>query len=457
MVLNKTGKYIEESREIKRWKLTSFNHEKIDKVVVIPALAEKDYLFKTLLSLSKNQKRDLNSTVILCVVNNRPEGFATPEEIKNNEITLKYLNYLISGSSLDIGVDPSVADQVEEISHSGLKLAYVDASSDGSELPGHGGVGLARKIGMDHALTLFENHGNSNNLIISLDADTTVQPGYLSEIDRFFSKNSCKSAVISYSHQLPDDEKLSLSICAYELFLRYYTAGLKYAESPYAFHTIGSTMVCASVAYVAVGGMCRKRAAEDFYFLQNLAKYSPVGEINSTTVFPSSRVSGRVPFGTGRKMKELSSTGAEDLPFYNPEIFAVLKKYLMIFSEKESLFRLSGDDIMTRSRKIDPSLYDFLMLNDFKNVWEKLKFNSSDENSLSRHFNVWFDAFKTMKLIRYLTDNRHNYVDMYRAVETLSEMSGTTGSEITAISSDSSGDGLKRRLSLLKIMQTSLK
>lgn len=453
MGLNKIDKYIEGSGEVKRWKLTSLHHEKIDKVVIIPSLAEKDYLFKTLQSLSKNRKQDLYSTVILFVVNNRPEGFVTSEDKTNNIITLKCLNHLIFKTPLDLNPDQFLVKQLEEIYNSGLKIAYVDASTNGLELPPKGGVGLARKIGMDFALTLFENPGNSKNLLISLDADTEVKPNYLSEIKRYFSNHEYKSAVISYQHQIPDEKKLSLSICAYELFLRHYVAGLKYANSPYSFHTIGSTIVCSSIAYVAVGGMCRKVAGEDFYFLQKLAKYSSVGEINSTTVFPSSRKSGRVPFGTGRKMKELTNIENNYLPFYNTEIFTILKKYLQIFSNKGSLFTLSGDDIMNKAQKIDPSLYNFLIKHNFKNVWGKLKHNSSCENGLFKQFNTWFDAFRTMKLVRYLSDHEYNCIDMYMAIKTLSEIDGTAWTE--PVSAYNSADTLKNRLSLLQSMRDS--
>jgi len=47
---------------------------------------------------------------------------------------------------------------------------------------------------------------------------------------------------------------------------------LQQAGSPYAYHTIGSAFACRAEAYIAAGGMNRRHAAEDFYFLQQLAK-----------------------------------------------------------------------------------------------------------------------------------------------------------------------------------------
>ena len=89
-----------------------------------------------------------------------------------------------------------------------------------------------------------------------------------------------------------------------------YVIGLSYAGSPYAFHAIGSTMSCTAEAYAAVRGMNRRTAAEDFHFLDKLAKLGRIGHIEKTTVFPSPRTSHRVPFGTGQRMLRVHERGS---------------------------------------------------------------------------------------------------------------------------------------------------
>ena len=42
-----------------------------------------------------------------------------------------------------------------------------------------GGVGLARKIGMDEALKIFNYNSTSKKILICLDADCTVASNYL--------------------------------------------------------------------------------------------------------------------------------------------------------------------------------------------------------------------------------------------------------------------------------------
>lgn len=86
--------------------------------------------------------------------------------------------------------------------------------------------------------------------------------------------------------------------------------GLEVSGSPYAFHTIGSTMACDAEMYVKIQGMNKKKAAEDFYFMEKLSKNVKIHKIISAKVYPSSRGSWRVPFGTGRSVTRFFNKGA---------------------------------------------------------------------------------------------------------------------------------------------------
>ena len=118
------------------------------------------------------------------------------------------------------------------------------------------------------------------------------------------------------------------AICCYEIFLRAYVMGLSFAGSPYAFHAIGSTMACTAQAYVDVRGMNRRTAAEDFHFLNKLAKIGSIGVIETTTVFPSPRPSKRVPFGTGQRVLRFMTGGTDEYRLYDPRIFEILREWL---------------------------------------------------------------------------------------------------------------------------------
>ena len=71
-----------------------------------------------------------------------------------------------------------------------MNISFIDASNAGKEMDDkNGGVGLARKIGMDLALTKFDYNSSGKRILICTDADCKVDLNYLSEISREFNKN----------------------------------------------------------------------------------------------------------------------------------------------------------------------------------------------------------------------------------------------------------------------------
>jgi hypothetical protein len=171
----------------------------------------------------------------------------------------------------------------------------------------------------------------NKKILICTDADCIVDPYYLSEISQEFNRNNYEAAVVNFAHDINGDDEETKAIVCYEIFLRYYVLGLNFAKSDYAFHTIGSTMLCTPEAYVKVEGMNKRKAAEDFYFLEKLAKIYPIGELKSTYVYPAKRGSWRVPFGTGRSVDRYLSNSRDEYLLYNPKSFIVLKTWLASF------------------------------------------------------------------------------------------------------------------------------
>ena len=364
-------------------------------VIVIPALAEADNLSETLDSLAQCSSNLLASTLIIVVVNNRAPEYVDAEVFANNQRTLAWLDTL---------------------PYSALHLAYIDASSPGHELKPKEGVGAARKIGMDRAFACLLKSDTESPLIVCLDADTLVEPNYLDAVYRYAERSDAWAGVIDYAHPLPEDSQEQAAIVSYELFLRYQHLALHWAASPYAFHTIGSTIVCTPRAYAAVSGMNRRAAGEDFYFLQQLAKTGTVGCIHDTTVYPSARISWRVPFGTGKRVGRFIDATHEEYRVYHVESYAVLKAWL---SAVEQNLNASGEVLLTQAETIHPALRTFLKQQDFGEHWPKLQQQSSTLDQLRRQFHSWFDGFKTLKLIHHLRD--HVYPDQatfegYRAM-----------------------------------------
>ena len=59
-----------------------------------------------------------------------------------------------------------------------------------------------------------------------------------------------------------------------------------------------------------------KKAAEDFYFLQELEKYSGVHKINEVVVHPSSRYLNRTYLGTSTRLKKCMDGELKMKSFY---------------------------------------------------------------------------------------------------------------------------------------------
>ena len=416
-----TDIYLQNYSVGEKWELIANDTENISQVIVIPAYAEKEMLFSTLASLAKNQPSSLEHSFIMCVVNNKENSLAG--FIENNLQTIACLDALVGNQSLNLyKTDNELYNRLSDVCDAGMKLGYINASSKGYEIPQNsGGVGMARKIGMDMALRLLKNSSSRRNLIYSLDADTLVRNDYLSVIKNYF-RPGVKTAIVAYEHQMPEASIERAAICCYEIFLRYWVLGLQYAKSPFAFHSIGSTIVVSTEAYLDVRGMNKRGAGEDFYFLNKLAKIGKIDYIKETCVYPSARSSTRVPFGTGKRIQRfLAGVCKEEYCLYDPRIFSVLADWLQLMNNS---YMRSGDEILRNAELIHPRLKSFLEDSKFPHVWSRICRGAKDEKNLVRHFNDWFDGFKTLKLINYFTREVYPQINMFLALERILDMSG---------------------------------
>ncbi len=228
-------------------------------------------------------------------------------------------------------------------------------------------------------------------------------------------QNNVAAALVDFEHKLPEDELNKIGILSYEIFLRHSVTGLLFTESPFAFHTVGSTIVCDHEAYIKVGGMNTKNAAEDFYFLQKLAKNFPVHRITSTRVNPSPRESWRVPFGTGRSITDFL-TNKKNILVYDPDVYVILKEWLKLFNTD---LLLDPDLTLNEAKKIHPELYNFLVIRDFHKTWIKILNNTKSSEQLDYQRKNWFDSLETLKLIHHLRDSSFSMLDIKTGVDKL--------------------------------------
>lgn len=403
----------------------------VDQAVVIPALAESTSLFRTLSRIAANPADELRRTLVVCVVNNHKPPMTSEEEIRDNQTTLRLLRELTDGRTPCIA-DTDLRADLEWIAGSELRLGCIDASSWDAEIPDRdGGVGTARKIGMDAALAVLSGRGPGGGVICCLDADTLVMDNYLAAVYAHFSTTDDPAAVAGYAHRKPTDPRLRVSICCYEIFLRAYVIGLSFAGSPYAFHAIGSTMSCTAEAYSAVRGMNRRTAAEDFHFLDKLAKLRRVGHIGTTTVFPSSRTSHRVPFGTGQRMLRFMSGEAEEYRIHDPRIIVILREWL---AGMEADPDRPSEAILAAAREIHPALEEYLALSRFAVDWPVIRRNCPDLGHLRRQFHIWFDGLKTLRMVHHLSGSVFPDIPLFQGLKCLLDCIGKTIPSLAGIS-----------------------
>ena len=273
---------------------------------------------------------------------------------------------------------------------------------------------------MDAMLRLWKKEMPAKKLLLSLDADTLVEDNYFSAVKNYFS-GKIKTAITAYAHQMPLDDAGRAAICFYEIYLRYWVMGLRLAKSPYAYHSIGSTIITTADAYLEVRGMNQRQAGEDFYFLNKLAKVGKVNYLRDTCVYPAARPSLRVPFGTGKSIHSFLAGVKQKYLLYDPCVFAVLRSWIELMEEKSAA---KITEIKEKARRIHPCLEGFLKTCRFDDNWSKISANATNERVLIRQFHLWFDAFKTLKLINYLTREAYPQIEMSEALKGMPNLSG---------------------------------
>lgn len=344
--------------------------------VMIPCLAEPD-IIRTLESLAQCEKPHLKTEVFIII---------NESEICNSEIS-----ELNRKTFLEIESWSKQHNSKQLVFHTAppVKLAQKWA-----------GAGLARKRGMDEALWRFHQIDNRKGIIISLDADTIVDHNYLTAIEQHFEENPAHvGATISFSHRLEGlSEKQKQGILLYEKYMKYYKEASAFTGFPNALFSIGSAFAVTADGYLRRGGMTRRKAGEDFYFLQTLTQVGKVGEITHTSVHPSARESNRVPFGTGPTMHRWMNDSS-DLQFtYDFDAFRDLKK---MFEQHRSLYKISKQDYSAFLNSMPESVKSFLTADDFWEKLENLNANCGNAEVFNNRFFQIFNAFKILKFINF--------------------------------------------------------
>lgn len=324
-------------------------------VVVIPAFAEGD-----ISEVLQSVQRALPDAWTIVVVND-----SSTEHLRSNEITAEICTEFPNTIAIDRYTTPFV-----------------------------GGVGAARRVGMDNALWLSRRLDDA--WIVSLDADTTIDGDYASAL-----RSAESPAVLCrYRHPLTND-----AIVHYETWMRLHELALSHASSPFAFSALGSRFAVRHSAYCAVSGMPRRQAGEDFHFLNKVVKTFGASGIErvSVVVSPSDRASERVPFGTGPSVSQ-NAVSHRDMPSF--QIFEELRIAYASIREEQSYDGPFAD--FARSLKGHEIIEGLKGAHDFETrffqIWDgvaEIRYIHERETKLGRQS---FDAF-TQQLLGRQTES----------------------------------------------------
>ena len=275
----------------------------------------------------------------------------------------------------------------------------------------HAGVGLARKAGMDEATLRFELINNEKGIILCYDADCTCDSNYLLEVYNRFSNNKLKGASINFEHKFDNLSPFEKEgIIQYELHLRYYINALRSIGYPHAFHTIGSSMAVRVDIYKKAGGMNKRKAGEDFHFLHKVIPYQNYEEITSTTIYPSARVSNRVPFGTGKAMGTWLNTNKKELLSYHPQIFKEIAELL-----KQVPYHFNNKQIEKELNKLPQPVVEYLKSENYVDVLKSINRQSNTINVFFTRWYAWFNGLKILHLVHFLRDNYYPSIPITEA------------------------------------------
>ncbi len=375
--------------------ITDRPDENLGIVVVIPVCREPE-LLDTINSLSCCDVPDCGVEVIVVV--NESETSAEDVRLQNDRTLTELADWKLEQSNLF------------------FRLHAIRPAPFPKK---HAGAGLARKTGMDEAIRRFRAVDKENGILVSLDADTLVDRNYLTVIEKAFaSSEKAIGLTIRFQHRQEEvtDERHRRGMELYEKYLHYYKQALEFTGFPHAIYTIGSAFAVRTAAYVKQGGMSKRQAGEDFYFLHKLTALGKVIELNSTCVYPSARLSDRVPFGTGPALKKWHDGDNQLQETYSFSAFVDLKTF---FDDLPGLYEMDWKDGESADLRVPHPLMEFLVADGFAGSLSEIKKNSSTYPAFEKRFFQYFNAFKILKFLNYSHPDFYAFQDLEEACDLL--------------------------------------
>jgi len=414
--------------------------------LILPCYAEAACLTDKIEGIFKHQE----NTLMIIVINNPP----LIDALSNSPS----INHALAAQLESLGQIGAVAPASKWIHcPQGNSILCIDRYQNGREIPTKQGVGLARKIAADMACQLIENGTLQSQWIYSTDADAELPANYFQASQdalepqpikqQAFNSQSTKSkpqksqshksrprkpseisaALVPFSHptgntlatfNTENDSASNATDTAmrlYEFSMHYYVAALQWCQSPYAFYSIGSTLIINSHHYALARGFPKKSAGEDFYLLNKLAKLGVIVSLSEPVIQLEARTSSRTPFGTGRALQTISSLPSPEIDyvFYSPHCFYYLRQWLAVipllwqFRDQPTRGAIQAglDASHYDPKHLSPGiLIDALAQQNIQAALSHGFKQCASQEHFVRHMHDYFDGFRSLKLIHRLRD-----------------------------------------------------
>ena len=288
-------------------------------------------------------------------------------------------------------------------------VLWLDCASEGERLPERTGVGSVRKMGGDLAAALWARGQLACPRVASTDADVTLPDDYFAVLVRDVAEAQRSSAWLwPFQHRPGGDQDIDAATVLYEISLRYYVLVLARARSPYAYQTVGSTLCIDVPAYLSVRGFPKREAGEDFHVLDKLAKVGPLRRVHSAPLAIRARASDRVPFGTGRRSREIAELTAagEHFVLYAPAVFDALGAVIAALEHFARAARVAAfDQVLNEgSPGLAPVAREVLMGLGLYVALEQSARQAPPGATLRRRVHTWFNALRSLRFVHGLRD-----------------------------------------------------
>ncbi len=266
------------------------------------------------------------------------------------------------------------------------------------------GGGLLLKIAMDEAIHRFELAGQSDGIIVVVDALKVCPLDFLEKVQgEFQQKPKTQSLGIETLYEpsgiypeIGDGQQLV------KLAEKIFVSGLKFSGHPYAFPMMELAFAVRASAYQAQAGMSKRKLRPTFDFLQKFVELGTHHHSLTTQVQARSIATNIPEFEIGYAVWKYWQKPEPEYPVFAAESYKALKTGL---KGCQSWFTLSEAELQSAAAGFPKGFRQFMATEGWiAKVLEMKRYTTTPE-AFEKRFFRWFNSLKTLQYFHYCRDN----------------------------------------------------